>query len=120
MQYKAVGMTMAVTNMDAMVAFYSAVFGVEFGVLDMFNTKLYTGKWDGRDLLFCPAKVAGITATQNRHQFDIGVISVKEALERCLEHGGEKMHDVMEDGGLWSVGVRDPDGNSMVFKSQNP
>ena len=30
------------------------------------------------DLLFCPAELAGITADQNRHQFDIVIPDIEQ------------------------------------------
>ena len=114
--YEIEGMTMAVTNMPQMLDFYSNLFDIEFVEKDMFGSKLYAGKWSGLNLLFCPAEIARNTATQNRHQFDIVVPDLKNTLEEIAKHGGKSMGEMAEDETSWSVGVYDPDGNSILFK----
>jgi len=63
-------LTLAVNNMDAMIAFYSSVFDIHFSKKEMYGGELFAGKLFGIEILFCPAVIAGNTATQNRHQFD--------------------------------------------------
>ena len=110
------GMTMAITNMSQMLDFYSNVFQVQFEEKDMYDSKLYSGKWGGLNLLFCPADVARNTATQNRHQFDIVVSDIHKTAELAVLHGGEKMGEIVEDEKAWNIGIYDPDKNSILFK----
>lgn len=113
--FKIKGITVAITNMDAMLDFYSSVFGTEFKALDQYGSTLYSGTWGGMDILFCPATVAGNTAVQNRHQFDVLVNDVNEFLGLALSHGAQQMGEVSETGNGKTVGIYDPDGNSMVI-----
>jgi len=114
--YQFEGMTMAVTNMDAMLTFYKSVFNVEFEEQEMYGTKLYQGKWGQLNLLFCPAHIAQNTAKQNRHQFDFVVDDLDELIKQVELAGGELMGEITEDEGGRSIGVYDPDRNSILFK----
>ena len=115
-QYQIEGLTIAINNMDEMLNFYSSVFGIDFELIEIFNTNLFAGEWGGMKVLFCPAELAGNTAKQNRHQFDIIVPNLNEILVKAILTGGEKMGDVEEDGQSLSVGIYDPDQNSIIFK----
>ena len=110
------GMTIAVTNMNAMLTFYHQVLGIEFSEQELFGRQLYTGKWGTLELLFCPADLAQNTAKQNRHQFDIVVPDLQHVIQLVTANGGSLMSEPVEKEGEWSVGVYDPDQNSMVIK----
>ena len=115
-QYQIEGLTIAINNMDEMLNFYSSVFGIDFELIEIFNTNLFAGEWGGMKVLFCPAELAGNTAKQNRHQFDIIVPNLNEILVKAILTGGEKMGDIEEDEQSLSVGIYDPDQNSIIFK----
>ena len=57
--YQIEGMTMAITNMEQMLDFYSNTFNILFTEKEMYDSKLYSGVWGAFNLLFCPAKIAG-------------------------------------------------------------
>lgn len=118
MSYQIEGMTIAVTDMPKMLDFYTTVFGISFAEQDMYGSKLYAGQWGALKLLLCPAELAENTAEQNRHQFDIVVPDLDRLLQIAKSHGGQMMSHVTEDGGFRSVGLYDPDHNSMVFKQR--
>ena len=115
-QYQIEGMTMAITHMDEMLRFYSNLFLISFEEKEMFNTKLYTGKWGDLKLLFCPAEIAQNTATQNRHQFDIVVSDLAFIIDLAKMNGGEIMGEIAETDHDLSVGMYDPDKNSIILK----
>ena len=115
MNYQIQGLTMAVTNMEAMLHFYMNVFDMKFRERNMNGKFLYSTVWSGLDLLFCPADIAGIKARQNRHQIDIIVKSVKKVIDTAIEYGGKMMGEIVEDENSKSVGIYDPDGNSILF-----
>ena len=115
-QYQIEGMTMAITHMDEMLRFYSNLFLISFEEKEMFNTRLYTGKWGDLKLLFCPAEIAQNTATQNRHQFDIVVSDLASIIDLAKRNGGEIMGEIAETDNELSVGIYDPDKNSIILK----
>ena len=116
MDFQFEGLTIAVTNMRPMLQFYSRVFGIEFKEQELFGATLYAGEWGELQLLFCPAAIAQNTAQQNRHQFDLLVADLDQLIETAIAAGGQLMGPVTEDEHAKSVGIYDPDRNSMVFK----
>ena len=115
MNYQIQGLTMAITNMEAMLDFYMNLFEMKFIEKSMFGTKMYSGIWSGLNLLFCPAELARIAANQNRHQFDIIIENIDAVIVKAEQLGGKKMSEVVEDENSKSVGIYDPDGNSILF-----
>ena len=113
------GMTIAVTNVNKMLGFYANLFNIEFHKMEMADHTLYSGNWGDLSLLLCPAGLAQNTATQNRHQFDIIVPDLDHILYKVKQYGGQQMGEISEDELYRSVGVYDPDNNSMVFKQLN-
>lgn len=114
--YSIEGMTVAVTNMDAMIKFYANVFDIQFVPFKIDEFTLFAGKWDSMNILFCPAKLAQNKAKQNRHQFDLVVDDMDEMIKQSLENGGELLSEKQEDGDMISASVYDPDHNSIVYK----
>lgn len=108
-------MTIATFKMQEMVDFYSNLLGVDFVIKEVFGATLYSGELGKLKLLFCPAAVAGNTATQNRHQLDVLVPNLNEILGKLDQYGGEIMGEVSDSAECMSVGVYDPDRNSMVL-----
>jgi len=116
MKYHIEGLTLAVTHMEEMLSFYKAVFNLEFEAQEMHGFTLYKTQWADLSLLFCPASLAQNTATQNRHQFDIIVSDLEAVMATAKANHGELMQEPAEMEGVKSVGIYDPDRNSMVFK----
>ena len=114
--YTIEGLTIAITHMEQMVNFYSQVFNISFEKREMYGSTLYSGEWGGLKLLFCPAEIARNTAVQNRHQFDILVSDLQSTMELAIKHGGKLMGEVVEDDNTQSIGIYDPDNNSLIFK----
>ena len=114
--YQLEGMTIAVTHMQNMINFYRAVFNIEFTESQMGDFTLYQGQWGKLKLLLCPAELAGNTAVQNRHQLDIIVPNLEKSMNTALAHGGKSMGEIAISKDLKSVGIYDPDNNSLVFK----
>ncbi len=115
-QHQIAGMTLAITNMEQMVAFYTKVFGLQFQEQEMYGSRLYATEWGGLKVLFCPADLAQNTATQNRHQLDVLVTDLRKALNAVTENDGSAMGEITETDTEWSVGIYDPDKNSLVLK----
>ena len=114
--YQIEGMTIAVTSMEQMLDFYANTFNIRFTEKEMYGSKLYSSVWGGLNLLFCPANIAGNTSEQNRHQFDILVLDLKKTIEITTKYGGKAMGEIVEDEYSWSIGIYDPDKNSILFK----
>ena len=81
--------------------------------------KLYKALLGKVEILFCPASLAQNTATQNRHQLDILVDDLQSALENVSKLGGEVMGESQKTGSFNQIGIKDPDGNSIVLKEKS-
>ena len=112
------GFTMAVTDMEAMVSFYSSVFGLDFKMESMFGAQLFKCQWDRMDVLFCPADIANNTAVQNRHQFEVLVEDLTQAVKAVVSNQGVLISKITEGKAYLSVGVKDPDNNTIVLKQK--
>lgn len=84
----------------------------------MYESNLYFGTWGELNLLFCPAEIAKNTAIQNRYKFDIVVSDLSKFIEMTAKYGGKPMGEIEEDDYSWSIGIYDPDKNSILFKQK--
>jgi predicted enzyme related to lactoylglutathione lyase len=102
--------TLAAENVAAMVAFYDALFGAELQPAAAFGTTVYRGRLHGVPFLICPNAVAGVEATQSRHQHTYQAQDLARVVELALRAGGQVVqHDAA------GATVLDPDGNTLVF-----
>jgi catechol 2,3-dioxygenase-like lactoylglutathione lyase family enzyme len=104
--------TLAVTNMAQMVAFYNSVFEAEMAQVG--GSPFYKGTFARVDLLFCPNEIAEVDARQNRHQFRLAVADLDVIANRVAAVHGEVINEG-EENGRKLLGVRDPDGNTYEF-----
>lgn len=115
MDIKISKITLAITNMNEMLEFYSSVFNAKFREIDSYGTKLYSTRISGMNYLFCPNEIADVKATQNRHQFDYFIDDLKELIEKVRSANGIIQGNETLTQNYKSVSVVDPDGNTMVF-----
>ena len=115
MKYKIQGITMSITNMQPMLDFYINVFNMTFVEKKINGNYLYSTTWNDLDLLFCPAELTQVQVNQNRHQIDVIVDDIQKVINFALSHGGQMMGKIVENENSKSVGIYDPDGNSILF-----
>ncbi|MEQ8526016.1 VOC family protein [Gracilimonas sp.] len=108
-------MTIAAHDMPEMIEFYTEVYNVEFSEKIINEFTLFEGKWLGYNLLVCPAEFAQNTAQQTRHQLDISVTDFDAFIEKVEQFGGSLLGEVIIQEGVRSVGIHDPDKNSMII-----
>jgi catechol 2,3-dioxygenase-like lactoylglutathione lyase family enzyme len=105
--------TLAAEDLDAMVAFYDGVFGCHL----VASGPLYVGELAGLPFAMCPNDLAGVVASQNRHQLRIAVDDVASTVARVTELGGEVM-DAASTPAL--TAIADPDGNTYELCDSEP
>jgi predicted enzyme related to lactoylglutathione lyase len=105
--------TLAVTHMPEMIAFYDAVFHANLKPLGA--GPLYKGTFAGQVLVLCPNDIAGVEAKQNRHQFRLAVPNLPALQQTVLAAGGQIINQGKDDAGKLLIGMRDPDGNTYEF-----
>ncbi|MEM8510206.1 MAG: VOC family protein [Bacteroidota bacterium] len=110
------GFTLAVTRMEQTIDFYTHVFGISFEAKELYGDKLYYGDWEGIEICLCPASLAKNTAKQNRHQLEVLVAHIEKTMELVVRYGGRSMGAIEEIENTISMGIYDPDNNSLVLK----
>ena len=110
------GFTLAVTHIQQMVGFYTHVFSISFEAKELYGGTLYFGDWEGIEICLCPASIAKNTIKQNRHQLDVLVENILETKGLVERYGGGSMGAVEEVQNTISMGIYDPDNNSLVIK----
>ena len=108
--------TLATSNMTAMVRFYNEVFGADLEPAPQYGATtpaFHEGKLTGINLLLCPNQVARVKAAQNRYQFRFGVVDIKATLQAVQAAGGKVNGNFTEQHNGKLIVVRDPDGNSI-------
>ena len=119
MQARIVGLTIAVTQGDAMADFYSRVFGASFSKRLVGSFELYQGTLGQMNILLCPRELAGIEADQNRHQLTFAIDDVAKTYAVALSAGGSSIEPPNTGpDGRTTASVRDPDGNSIELVQQ--
>ena len=115
-EFKISKITIAVTNINAMVTFYKTVFKCEFTENKVYGTTLFSGTLGDIKLLLCPNEIAGVKAEQNRQQFEFTVKDLDVLIHDAKTAGGTIKDEIHTSGKERSVTVVDPDGNTIVFK----
>ncbi|MBT8218283.1 MAG: hypothetical protein KJP00_00550 [Bacteroidia bacterium] len=112
------GMSMAIVKVQPMLDFYSNIFNIKFEKRNGFDTTMYFAKWRGLKLLFVPIVLAGEqdAIVQNKHQFDIIVPDINTLISQVKRYGGTQTGALIDDGIQKTVHVKDPDGNTFIFK----
>jgi predicted enzyme related to lactoylglutathione lyase len=106
--------TIAITQMDAMVAFYNAVFDAGLQPLEPMNGfQFYKGRLAGIELLFCPNEIAEVVAERNRHQLRFVVDDVDGMRLKASQSGGGVLDDQTLTTTRKSGSISDPEGNTI-------
>lgn len=110
------GLTIAVTDMKRMIAFYNAVFDAQLEpTVNIGDQQFYGGKIIDAQLTFCPNAIAGVVAQQNRQQFRFQVTDIADVMAKGLANFGEEINAINEYKGVKVASLADPDGNTIEF-----
>jgi catechol 2,3-dioxygenase-like lactoylglutathione lyase family enzyme len=107
-----------VSNMDAMLAFYSEAFNVEFQEVDTYGLPSQFGEVDGITLKFVPIRDSDDFKSFPIHQPGFVVPDVEAVIACALEHGGRQEGQILRAEGRVQAAVRDPDGNTIELYSE--
>ncbi len=106
-----------VYNMDAMVAFYSAAFQVEFQEVDTYGVRSQFGDVGGVTLKFVPIRESDDFKSFPIHQPGFVVTDVEAVIDLAIKHGGRQEGQTVRTEGKTQAAVRDPDGNTIELYS---
>ena len=108
-----------VYNMDAMVAFYSEAFQVEFREVATYGIRSQFGDVDGITLKFVPIRESDDFKNFPTHQPGFVVSDVETVIAIALKHGGRQEGQTLRADGRTQAAVRDPDGNTIELYSES-
>jgi catechol 2,3-dioxygenase-like lactoylglutathione lyase family enzyme len=103
--------------MDAMVAFYSEAFQVEFHEVDTYGIRSRFGDLDGTTLKFVPIRESDDFKNFPIHQPGFVVNDVEAVIDLAIKHGGRQEGQTVRAEGKTQAAVRDPDGNTIELYS---
>jgi catechol 2,3-dioxygenase-like lactoylglutathione lyase family enzyme len=106
-----------VYNMDAMVAFYSEAFQIEFREVDTYGIRSQFGDVDGITLKFVPIRESDDFKNFPIHQPGFVVQEVEAVIAIAVKHGGRQEGQTVQAEGKTQAAVRDPDGNTIELYS---
>ncbi|MBN3555776.1 VOC family protein [Fictibacillus nanhaiensis] len=105
--------TIAYNQEDEMVDFYNQLLNAELSPFKVGDFRFYKGKIGEIGLLFCPNEMLGIKAEKNNIQFTVQVSNLEEILSKASQCGGKQIQGINREESRSSVGILDPDGNSI-------
>src|SRR5688500_19468608 len=108
-----------VHNMDAMLAFYSEAFNVQFQEVDTYGIRSQFGDLDGITLKFVPIRESDDFKGFPVHQPGFMVPDVEAVLAIARKHGGRQEGQTLRADGRVQAAVRDPDGNTIELYSES-
>jgi catechol 2,3-dioxygenase-like lactoylglutathione lyase family enzyme len=107
-----------VSNLEAMLAFYSEAFQVQFREVDTYGIRSQFGEVGGVTLKFVPIRDDADFKGYPIHQPGFVVPDVEAVIELALKHGGRQEGRTIHADGRVQAAVRDPDGNTIELYSE--
>ncbi|MGP1908445.1 VOC family protein [Metabacillus sp. JX24] len=105
--------TIAYNQEYEMVDFYNQLLNANLSSFKVGEFRFYKGKIGGIGLLFCPNEMLGIKSEKNNIQFTVQVSNLEEVLSKVSQCGGKQIQGINREESRSSVGILDPDGNSI-------
>jgi catechol 2,3-dioxygenase-like lactoylglutathione lyase family enzyme len=107
-----------VANMEAMLAFYSEAFHVQFREVNTYGIRSQFGQVGDILLKFVPIRDEADFKGYPVHQPGFVVPDVEAVIEIAVKHGGRQEGNTIQAAGKKQAAVRDPDGNTIELYSE--
>ena len=107
-----------ISNVEAMLAFYSEAFGVQFHQVDTYGIPSHFGELDGITLKFVPIRDESDFKGFPVHQPGFVVPDVEAVIALAIKHGGRQEGRTIHADGKLQAAVRDPDGNTIELYTE--
>jgi predicted enzyme related to lactoylglutathione lyase len=107
-----------VANMDAMLAFYSEAFQVQFREVDTYGIRSQFGELNGITMKFVPIRDEVDFKNFPIHQPGFVVPDVEAVIAIAQKHGGRQEGQLIRVDGKIQAALRDPDGNTIELYSE--
>ena len=107
-----------VSNVEAMMAFYSEAFQVQFREVGTYGIRSQFGELNGITLKFVPIRDDADFQGYPVHQPGFTVPDVEAVIALAIKHGGRQEGRTMLVDGQIQAAIRDPDGNTIELYSE--
>ena len=107
-----------VANVEAMIAFYSEAFHIEFQEVNTYGIRSQFGEVGAITLKFVPIRDEADFKGYPVHQPGFVVADVEAVIALALKHGGRQEGKTIYGNGKIQAAVRDPDGNTIELYSE--
>ena len=107
-----------VSNVEAMTAFYSEAFQMQFHEVDTYGIRSQFGDVDGIILKFVPIRDDADFKSYPIHQPGFVVPDVEKVIDIAVKHGGRQEGRTLRVDGKIQAAIRDPDGNTIELYSE--
>ena len=107
-----------VSNMKAMLAFYSEAFHVQFREVDTYGIRSQFGEVNGVTLKFVPIRDEADFKGYPIHQPGFVIPDVEAVVALAIQHGGRQEGRTIQVDGKIQAAIRDPDGNTIELYSE--
>lgn len=107
-----------VSNVEAMIAFYSEAFHVQFREVDTYGIRSQFGEMDGITLKLVPIRDEADFKGYPVHQPGFVVPDVEAVIDLALKYGGRQEGRTLQVEGKIQAAIRDPDGNTIELYSE--
>lgn len=118
LQAKVQSVAMRVLRMEAMLAFYSEAFGIQFREVMTGPFKSQFGELDSLTLKFVPIRDGVDFEGYAIHQLGFTVPDVERVISLAIQHGGRQEGEVIMHDLVTHAAIRDPDGNTIELYSE--
>jgi catechol 2,3-dioxygenase-like lactoylglutathione lyase family enzyme len=107
-----------VSNVEAMLQFYSEAFGVQFQEVNTYGIPSHFGEMDGITLKFVPIRDEADFKNFPIHQPGFKVADVEGVVALAVHYGGQLEGHIVQRDGKMQAAVRDPDGNTIELYAE--
>ena len=107
-----------VSDMDAMLRFYSEAFHIQFREVNTFGIPSQFGEMGGITLKLGPLRDSGDFESYPIHQPGFVVPDVEAVIALAIQHGGRQESGIIRNADGVQAAIRDPDGNTIELYSE--
>lgn len=107
-----------VSNVEAMLAFYSEAFHIKFREVDTYGIHSQFGEMNGITLKLVPIRDDSDFKGFPIHQPGFVVPDVEAVIALALKYGGRQEGRALQVEGKIQAAIRDPDGNTIELYSE--
>ena len=106
-----------VSDLDAMVSFYSEAFNIHFQEVNTFGLSSRFGEVGGVMIKLVPIRESEDFETYPIHQPGFVVEDVEAVIALAIKHGGRQEGGIIRNSEGIQAAIRDPDGNTIELYS---